>query len=141
MSSKNDITNEKKQKTITICGSIDFLSEMKKIKSKLEKQNYKVFIPEEDLEKRTKLTKQDLIKNHFGKIKESDSILVVNETKNGKENYIGANTLMEMAVAFNLEKSIYIYNDLPKDQSGVEEIQALNPFCLKKDLENLYPHY
>jgi hypothetical protein len=141
MSSKNDITNEKKQKTITICGSIDFLSEMKKIKSKLEKQNYKVFIPEESLEKRAKLTKQDLMKQHFENIKKSDSILVVNETKNGKENYIGANTLMEMAVAFNLEKSIYIYNDLPKENTAIDEIQGLNPICLKKDLENLYPHY
>ncbi len=48
------------------------------------------------------------------KLKESDAILVMNYTKDDKENYIGANTLMEIGMAFILQKKIFILNPSPE---------------------------
>lgn len=124
------VRSQEKQKSITICGSIEFLEDMEKVKKKLEKQNYKVFIPKKDIQK----NKTELIQEHFKNIANSDLVLILNQAKNGQENYIGTNTLMEMAVAYNLQKSIYLYNDLPTQKDLLQEITALNPICLKGDL-------
>ncbi len=62
-------------------------------------------------------------------LKKSDAILVMNYTKNGKENYIGANTLMEIGMAFILQKKIFILNPSPefcKDELEAIEVQVLN---------------
>ncbi|MFQ5770208.1 MAG: hypothetical protein ACE5HX_06710, partial [bacterium] len=51
--------------------------------------------------------KEWAMREHFEKIKKSDAILVVNPDKDGKKNYIGGNTLLEMGLAFFLNKKIH----------------------------------
>jgi nucleoside 2-deoxyribosyltransferase len=55
----------------------------------------------------------DAMRAHFAKIREADALLVCNFTKKGIDNYIGANTFLEMGYAYSLELPIYTYNPLP----------------------------
>jgi hypothetical protein len=76
---------------------------------------------------------RDYHKYNFKNIKASDAVLVVNEPKNGQENYIGGNTLMEMGQAYVLDKKVFILNSLPEEVSYIDEIKSLEPVCLEGD--------
>jgi len=136
---------------VTICGSMIFARDMYKANKSLIDRGYEVSLPEfvvefvngnlgfelgtlsrEDGAKKKK--EHDLIRKHYNKIKESDAILVVNNKKNGTENYIGANTLIEMAFAYVLEKKIYLLNGLPEFDYLLEEVKAMEPIILNGDL-------
>jgi len=84
-----------------------------------------------------KKKKYDLIRKHYNKIKESDAILVINNKKNETENYIGANTLIEIAFAYILDKKIYLLNDLPEFDYLLEEVKAMEPIILNGDLRKI----
>lgn len=133
---------------ITICGSIAFANEMKQIQKELEDQGHQVSIPQSVIEGKSKeysssLKKKDLtkftefvgerIKLHFNKIKESDAILVLNYDKDGKKNYIGPNTFLEMGFAFVYGKKIFTINQLPDDDKN-DELISLKACCLKNDI-------
>jgi hypothetical protein len=79
----------------------------------------------------------DYFRQHYAHILESDSILIVNDTKNNIENYIGGNCLIEMGQAYVNNKKIYLLNGVPKGLSYVDEILAMDPICLNGDLDNL----
>lgn len=134
---------------ITICGSIAFHDEMLDMKGKLEKLGHEVRLPPSDIrdesgkmipvkeyyEKRKTETddsswvwdkKEEAMRMHFGKIEWCDAILVLNHDKNGINGYIGANTLIEMGLAFHLKKKIFLLNRIP-DISYKEEILAMKP--------------
>lgn len=50
-----------------------------------------------------------LIRRHTANIETARCVLVANFAKNGIDNYIGANTFLEMVVAFSFEsRSIFI---------------------------------
>lgn len=78
-----------------------------------------------------------LIREHFDEIIKCYAILVTNYEKHGKQNYIGPNVLMEMAVAFFMKKPIYILNDCPNDSPLIDEILGLEPIFLKGDVQKL----
>jgi len=77
-----------------------------------------------------------LIKRYYELIKEYDIVLVVNTEKNGIENYIGANTFLEMGFAHVLEKTLCVLNSVPEN-SYKDEIDAMNSVVLNGDLEIL----
>jgi len=54
----------------------------------------------------------DLIKCYYEIIKNSDAVLVINMNKNGIENYIDGNTLIEMAFAHMLDRKIFLLNSV-----------------------------
>jgi hypothetical protein len=139
---------------ITICSSANFYKHVVEIEAELEKLGHQVLIPHSarlmkqtgnfNTAHRTWLQnpkdyhkKTDLIRRHFTEIEKGDVILVVNDEKHGKPNYIGGNVLIEMAIAFYLGKKIYIYNDLPKDTPYDEEIIGMEPTVLKGNLTDL----
>lgn len=70
------------------------------------------------------------------KIKESDAILVLNYDKDGHENYIGPNTLLEMGIAYFLGKKIYLINPIPRFYCW-EEVKAMKPLILNGDLAKI----
>ena len=76
----------------------------------------------------------DLIKNYFEEIKKTDAVLIINENKNGVENYIGGNGLIEMAFAHILNKKIYLLNPVPK-LNYTDEIEAMQPIIINNDLK------
>ncbi len=142
---------------ITICGSITYVVEMDECKHVLEKighevQSPPVMVPDKDgilmhsLEQ-SKLRKQgdhseawmqdkkaELIHDHFNKVEWSDAVLIYNKDKHNIKNYIGANTLLEMGLAFYLNKKIFLLNPVP-EISYKEEILGMKPIVINGDLE------
>lgn len=78
----------------------------------------------------------DLFKNYWNEIKASDAVLVVNIAKNGIENYVGGNALIEMAYAHVLDKKIYLLNPIPQ-MNYKDEIEAMNPTVLNGDFSKI----
>ena len=115
-------------KTITICGSLQFLLEMEQLKKELERMGFEVFIPSEERIDSDD-SKHGFIDEHIGKIRNSDAILIANYSKNEVENYIGPSSFIEMAFAYVLKKKILILNSIPK-QSNTLEIESLKPIIL-----------
>lgn len=112
---------------------MQFKKEIVAIKAQLESMGWFVFTPELSEKSNEYLqlplesqqeTKRGFIKNHFERIKQSDAILVLNYEKKGIAGYIGANTLMEIAVAFEMGKAIYILNPLGT-QGCSEEVSVV----------------
>ena len=79
-----------------------------------------------------------LIKEHFDEIAGCNAVLVMNYEKHGKQNYIGPNVLMEMAVGFYLKKPLYVLNDCPTDSPLIDEILGLEPIFLKGDIKQIH---
>jgi predicted MPP superfamily phosphohydrolase len=121
---------------ITIIGSMTFHKEYEKMKDELEKRGNKVIIPLQDdyykQEKNPKLTSmQDFNKN----LEKSDAILVANFEKHGKKHYIGVNSIMEIGMAFNRNKKIFLLYDIPEGYE--DELKAIGCTILKGDVTKL----
>jgi nucleoside 2-deoxyribosyltransferase len=144
---------------VTLCGSISFYKEMTDIKNKLEALGHQVklppikvpdkdgnFIPVEKYYEIRKIAgdneawvwerKAQAIQSHFDKVAWADAILVTNFDKKGINGYIGANTLMEMGVAFHLKKPIFLLNQIPK-LDYKEEILGMQPIVVNNDLNKI----
>lgn len=89
-----------------------------------------------DYHKKTKLMVE-----HFKKILASDAILVANFEKNGLSGYIGGNVLMEMVVAFQNKKPIFLYHATSKKLPILEEVYGLRPVILNENLSLLRKIY
>lgn len=130
---------------IAICSSMSFARDVLKVKKSLERLGHKVTIPANceiyaagkfSVEDKWDKIQNDVIKNYFKKIKRSDAILVLNLTKNQITNYVGGNSLIEMAFAHVLGKKIYLFNNIP-DMNYANEIAAMKPTILEGKLKNL----
>lgn len=78
--------------------------------------------------------KRGFIDEHFAKIDTSDAILVINESKSGVDNYIGGNTLIEIAYAYAQGLEVFLLNPVP-DVSYADEIRGMHPIVLDGKLE------
>ena len=144
---------------ITLCGSIAFIDEMDAIRKTLESLGHEVKLPPLQIvsEDGTMMPvkkyyairksaaddaewiwkkKAEAMHNHFDKVAWSEVILVCNYDKNGIAGYIGANTLLEMGLAFHLKKPIYLLNPLP-EVSYTEEILGIWPTVIDGDLKRI----
>jgi len=139
---------------ITICNSTRFHEKAVETKKELEKLGHEALTHPMEVEFRGEKKpvieqynarqtewdeeienlKSSLMKDHFDKIKESDAILVLNLDKDDKKNYVGGNTLLEMGVAFALNKKIFMLNSVPEGLSYVEEIKGMKPTILNGEL-------
>jgi hypothetical protein len=63
-------------------------------------------------------------------------VLILNYSKKEIANYIGANTLIEMGLAFYLHKKIFLLNPIP-EISYKEEILAMKPIVINGDLNKI----
>lgn len=124
---------------------MQFGKEMVETKVKLEQLGHVVVLPKDTEEYASgkkgaegKWEKQegDLFKNYWNEIKASDAVLILNLTKNGVENYIGGNALIEVAFAHVLDKKIYLLNSAP-EMNYKNEIEAMSPEILNGDLSKI----
>ena len=116
---------------LTIVGNMSFLEKFKEAKQILEQQGHEVIVPEKDPtpEPIPPAVKRKAMEKFNENLKKSDAILVMNYTKGDKENHIGANTLMEIGMAFILQKKIFVLNPSPefcRDELEAIEVQFLN---------------
>jgi hypothetical protein len=133
--------------TITICGSIKFFDQMLEARARLEKMGHSVLMPvrtdgvdywSKDNKSRVEAKKKfEFISEHMDKIEKSDAILVVNETKGDTENYIGANTFLEIGFAHYRDKKIYFLNSVPNQRYIEDEILTVEPIVLNGDLTKI----
>lgn len=144
---------------ITLCGSIAFIDEMVSAKITLEALGHEVkhppvevqdesgrMLPAKEyyaLRKTTEATegwiwdrKAWAMKLHFEKVAWSDAILVLNYPKNGISGYIGANTFLEMGLAFHLQKPIFLLNPIP-ELPIKEELLGMKPIVLQGELRRI----
>ena len=122
-----------------------FAKEILEAKKELEKSGKQTIVPtgienyakglskEED--KWDKI-KNDVIKKYFDEIKNCDAVLIINKDKNNIKNYLGGNSLIEMAFAHVLEKKIFLLNPIPEINYS-NEIEVMNPIIINKDLTKI----
>lgn len=129
---------------ICICCSLSFTDKVRKIAEELEKLGHEVLLPngilldvihkpDFDPVASKHNNGYDAIREHFDKIKDSDAILVCNFTKNDVENYIGANTFLEMGFAYYVGKPIFVFNPLPDYKYINNEILSFRVKVLNGD--------
>ena len=126
---------------------MQFDPEMQTAKKQLEELGYEVEKPNVveghvyggNLDKNAML-KRGFIDEHFRKIDDSDAILVVNNDKNGIANYIGGNTLIEIAYAYVQGLEVFLLNPIP-DVSYADEIRGMQPIILDENIEQIDAHF
>ena len=127
---------------IVISGSMSFYDDMQNYASILQKRGLEVIIPEEDdwdsipASKIMEYKRQVSIK-HFDEIasQSTDGILVLNQRKKDIDNYIGANTFAEIAIAFYFKKKIYILNEYYEPYN--DELEGWGAIPLNGNINNM----
>lgn len=142
-------------KTIVICSSASFYTQVVEVQKQLKELGFKVVVPltvnkmvkSNDFKVETYKTwmerpedykrKAYLTKKHFIEVEKGDVVLVLNYKKNGKNGYIGGAVLMEMAIAFYFKKPIYILNPIDDSSKYKEELYGMFPIILNGDLKKI----
>jgi hypothetical protein len=145
--------------TITICSSANFYKQAVSVQAQLEKLGYDVLLPATAIRMKQSgdfdvdhyktwfgdasdyHKKTALMRGHFAEVAKGDATLVLNYEKNGVANYIGGNVLMEMAIAFYLDKPIFVMNELPSESAFLEEIIGMNAVVLHGEVDQLPEEY
>ena len=108
------------------------------IKQALESSGHKIIIPlPDEFYSKEKDVKLKAMRDFDKNLEQSDAILVANYEKNGIENYIGINSIMEIGMAFNKNKKIFILNNIPDNCK--DELEAAQCVVLKGDLKKIQP--
>ncbi len=121
-------------KNIVLCGSMKVKDKIIEVSKELESMGYNAILPTECMQG---LPKDISSRAHFDRIANSDNdtVLIINSTKDGIENYIGPNTFAEIAFAFYYNKDIYLLNDIYEPYK--DEITNWHVKILKGELSNL----
>jgi hypothetical protein len=127
-------------KNIVISGSMQFFEDMKKYAALIEEKHFGVILPEEDdwdsiKPDQINAYKKMVSQKHFDAIADSNTyaVFVVNNCKKGVQNYIGANTFAEIAIAFYFGKKIYLINDIFDPYA--DELTAWGAIALKNNVQ------
>jgi len=140
---------------IVICSSLDFTQKIEEIANQLRAGEHEVLIPrtaemilqgelclKEIMEEKKngkiaeRAIRDNIIKRHFEKIKNTEAILVLNLDKRGIKNYIGGSVFLEMGFAHILNKKIFLLNSIP-DMPYTDEIRSMQPIILKGNLDKI----
>lgn len=135
---------------IFIICSKAFYNEIEPIKSKLEEMGHEIELPNTYYDKDSNTNAEDeawklgkaahaefkarMFKMSAERVGKMDAVLALNFDKNGKKNYIGGATFLELYEAFMQGKKIFLYNDVPEGML-YDEISGFNPVILNGDLE------
>ncbi len=134
---------------IGIIGSMQHTEKMIELKGILIEMGHDAFLTkladpfigktDEEIEKIKIYQKQhmDAIREFWKQMQGADAVLVANYTKNGIQNYIGGNTLMEIGFAHVLQQKIFLLNPIPDIPYYRSEIEAVNPVILYEDLTKI----
>ncbi len=130
---------------IFICSSKHFYGQIPPILEVLEKAGHTITLPnsydhplkEEEMRalspKEHQEWKGKMLRLQKEKVSANDAILVLNFEKNGQHNYIGGATFLEIYMAFELGKKIFLYNEIP-NSSIRDELLGMNPTVISGDI-------
>jgi len=124
-------------KILIICSKA-FYKDIAPIKQKLEEMGHTI---EPDAEKKSWALgekehsefKARMFRMSAERIAEMDAVLTLNFDKNGKKDYIGGATFIELYEAFMKNKKIYLYNNIPEGML-FDEISGFSPIVINGDL-------
>jgi hypothetical protein len=134
---------------IGIIGSMHFSEKMLEVAEELNHLGHKAilsnfvhtFIGKDDAEKETVKLEQkfreNAMKRDWESMKDADALLVINLERHGIENYIGGNTLFELAAGYFSNKKIYLYNPIPNIALYKSELEAIEPTILYGDISKI----
>jgi hypothetical protein len=138
---------------IVICGSMRFAKEMMEAKKKLEKMGHNAEVPcdiqkflddpnfttDNHEENYKHAIETDVMRECYNKIEKSDAIVVLNYTKNGVQGHIGANSLIEIGLAYHFKKKIFLLNNPPDvmKEKSTHEVLIMQPIVLHGDLNKI----
>ena len=99
------------KKNIVLCGSMKVKDKIVENAEKLEKMGFNVLLPVECMQGVDKLIAS---RAHLDRVVDPKNkiILIINEPKNGIDNYIGANSFAEIAFGYYFKKKVYLLNDI-----------------------------
>lgn len=132
-------------KILIICSKA-FYKDIEPIKEKLEKMGHIVELPnsyyQPDAEKKSwelgekehAEFKERMFRMSEQRIATMDAVLTLNFDKNGKKNYIGGSTFIEIYEAFMKNKKIYLYNPIPEGML-YDEIAGFSPIVIEGNLD------
>lgn len=109
---------------IVLAGSMAFFETMQLLSAKLESLGHSVKLPslEDDL---SPVAIRRYNENAVVRIAWADTLVVVNEKKHSVDGYVGANTLVEIGMAYALKKPIYLLNQYDHTQPNAIELAGL----------------
>lgn len=131
-------------KILIICSKA-FYKDIAPIEEKLKEMGHEVELPnsyyEPDAEKKSwdlgpeehSKFKARMFKMSAERIETMDAVLTLNFDKNGKKNYIGGATFIELYEAFMKNKKIFLYNNIPEGML-FDEISGFSPVVINGDL-------
>src|SRR5579859_2238937 len=137
---------------IMIIGSMAFAKEMITMKKKLEKLGHDAQVPhgiEPHLIDQTFVDtldankdfciENDIMRQCFQLVAESDAVLVLNHKRNNIDGYIGVSALMELGVGHFFRKKIFLFNPIPSysDHRWVHEVEIMQPVIINGDLSKI----
>lgn len=140
----NKINTPNHLNRIVICGSMLFFKEMVICQQQLESLGIEAIIPKEEdntvsfyNEKQYLEFKKKVSRTYLKKIRDKDTagVLIYNAPKRGIANYIGANTLVELAMAFTWNRKIFLLNDIYDPLK--DELNAWNCICIHGNLQQI----
>ena len=130
---------------IFICSSKHIYEKIPPIKTELERMGHVITLPNsfdnpgKEMEMKNisaeahSLWKAEMIRLQKTKVGSNDAILVLNMEKHGQKNYIGGATFLEIYMAFELGKKIFLYNPIPENLLK-DELLGMNPVIIDGDL-------
>lgn len=135
---------------ILIGGSMSFAKEQLKIKKELEEKGHTALVTEDiehyiesdeikrSFEEELKISLEyDIMRSFFKKIAESDALLICNYDKKGIKGYLGTSVLMELGLAYYLNKKIFLLNEIDTSQPYALEIAIINQEVLNNNLSKI----
>ena len=131
-------------KILIICSKA-FYKDIAPIQKKLEEKGNEIYLPnsyyhpeaEQESwnlgEKEHSEFKARMFRQSAQTIKKMDAVLTLNFNKNGKDNYIGGATFLELYEAFMNKKKIFLYNPIPEGML-YDEIQGFSPIVINGNI-------
>ena len=118
---------------VILCGSMKVKDKIIEVKEILENKGFLVILPEECFKGEKKSVASY---THFNRIATNDAyILIVNAEKNNIKNYIGPNSLCEIAFGFYYKRKVYLLNDIYEPFK--DELEGWGVIPLNGDLNRL----
>jgi nucleoside 2-deoxyribosyltransferase len=137
---------------IFLAASMNFYPKLLQVESELKSRGFEVEIPVSAKIMRknndfvvehfkgiySNTQKADFFRENLTNMEKCDSVLVINEEKNGIAGYVGTSVIMEIGIAFYLHKRIYLWNELMTNASYKPEIDAFEVTVINQDLDKIH---
>jgi len=134
---------------IGIIGSMQFTDKMLEYRDALNRFGHEAFVTDlhktmvgksaEEIEeiKLHQKNNMDAIREFWRMMQGADAVLILNLDKNGVQNYIGANTFLEIGFAHVLNQKIFALNPMPDFPYISTEMDAMRPIVIDGDLTRI----